>query len=181
MSEANTIQVWHHGTIQEESEIQVINPSWAYFVENEEVDLTCTQSAPEGFIFFENVAYSSQAACGSSLYQNLWMSGTSESQLPALSYQPHHYMEILSKDTVTSREIIDRQDSLRYISQMEVPRSEVKLSDLPYSPEPMEHSSYKIQMVLGSELVTSPSGEDIHSQDSSTSGNSAVLLLPDWH
>nr|XP_042699988.1 oncostatin-M-specific receptor subunit beta isoform X3 [Chrysemys picta bellii] len=180
-SEANTLQLWSHGTILE-SESKVINPSWVYFVQNEEGDLMCTQSAPEACTSFENLAYSSQTALGSSLYQNLWMSEKSEPQLSILLYQPQHYIEILSKDTVPSlREITEREGSLRYISQMEVPRSEVKLSDLPHSTEPMEHSNDKIQTVLGSELVTSTSDEDVHSQDSSTSSNSAVLLLLGRH
>ncbi|TFK11723.1 translocon-associated protein subunit gamma [Platysternon megacephalum] len=180
-SEANTLQLWSHGTILE-SESKVINPSWVYFVQNEEGDLMCTQSASEACTSFENLAYSSQTALGSSLYQNLWISEKSEPQLSVLLYQPQHYIEILSKDTVTSlREITEREGSLRYISQMEVPRSEVKLSDLPHSTEPMEHSSYKIQTVLGSELVTSTSDEDINSQDSSTSSNSTVLLLLGQH
>ncbi|XP_050799704.1 oncostatin-M-specific receptor subunit beta-like [Gopherus flavomarginatus] len=180
-SEANTLQLWSHGTILG-SESKVINPSWVYFVQNEEGDLMCTQSAPEACTSFENLAYSSQTALGSSLYQNLWMSEKSEPQLPILSYQPQHYIEIPSKDTVTSlREITEREDSLRYISQMEVPHSEVKLSNLPHSTEPLEHSSYKIQTVLGSELVTSTSDEDIHSQDSSTSSSSTVLLLLGRH
>uniref|UniRef100_A0A8C3RLA4 Oncostatin M receptor n=1 Tax=Chelydra serpentina TaxID=8475 RepID=A0A8C3RLA4_CHESE len=180
-SEANTLQLWSHGSILE-SESKVINPSWVYFVQNEEGDLMCTQSAPEACTSFENLAYSSQTALGSSLYQNLWMSEKSEPQLSILLYQPQHYIEILSKDSVTSlREITKREGSLRYTSQMEVPRSDAKLSDLPHSTEPMEHSSYKIQTVLGSELVTSTSDEDIHSQDSSTSSNSTVLLLPGRH
>uniref|UniRef100_A0A8C4WE15 Oncostatin M receptor n=1 Tax=Gopherus evgoodei TaxID=1825980 RepID=A0A8C4WE15_9SAUR len=180
-SEANTLQLWSHGTILG-SESKVINPSWVYFVQNEEGDLMCTQSAPEACTSFENLAYSSQTALGSSLYQNLWMSEKSEPQLSILSYQPQHYIEIPSKDTVTSlREITEREDSLRYISQMEVPHSEVKLSNLPHSTEPLEHSSYKIQTVLGSELVTSTSDEDIHSQDSSTSSSSTVLLLLGRH
>ncbi|XP_065262280.1 oncostatin-M-specific receptor subunit beta [Emys orbicularis] len=180
-SEANTLQLWSHGTILE-SESKVVNPSWVYFVQNEEGDLMCTQSAPEACTSFENLAYSSQTALGSSLYQNLWMSEKSEPQLSILLYQPQHYIEILSKDTVPSlREITEREGSLRYISQMEVPHSEVKLSDLPHSTEPMEHSNDKIQTVLGSELVTSTSDEDVHSQDSSTSSNSAVLLLLGQH
>uniref|UniRef100_A0A674I3U9 Oncostatin M receptor n=1 Tax=Terrapene triunguis TaxID=2587831 RepID=A0A674I3U9_9SAUR len=179
--EANTLQLWSHGTILE-SESKVINPSWVYFVQNEEGDLMCTQSAPEACTSFENLAYSSQTALGSSLYQNLWMSEKSEPQLSILLYQPQHYIEILSKDTVPSlREITESEGSLRYISQIEVPHSEVKLSDLPHSTEPMEHSNDKIQTVLGSELVTSTSDEDVHSQDSSTSSNSAVLLLLGQH
>ncbi|EMP30271.1 Oncostatin-M-specific receptor subunit beta [Chelonia mydas] len=180
-SEANTLQLWSHGNILE-SESKVINPSWVYFIQNEVGNLMCTQSAPEACTSFENLAYSSQTALGSSLYQNLWMSEKSEPQLSILLYQPQHYIEILSKDTVTSlREITEREGSLRYISQMEVPCSEAKLSDLPHSTEPMEHSSYKIQTVLGSELVTSTSDEGIQSQDSSTSSNSTALLLPGRH
>ncbi|CAM4555124.1 unnamed protein product [Lepidochelys olivacea] len=180
-SEANTLQLRSHGTILE-SESKVINPSWVYFIQNEVGNLMCTQSAPEACTSFENLAYSSQTALGSSLYQNLWMSEKSEPQLSILLYQPQHYIEILSKDTVTSlREITEREGSLRYISQMEVPRSEAKLSDLPHFTEPIEHSSYKIQTVLGSELVTSTSDEGIQSQDSSTSSNSTALLLPGRH
>uniref|UniRef100_A0A8C8VEU4 Oncostatin M receptor n=1 Tax=Pelusios castaneus TaxID=367368 RepID=A0A8C8VEU4_9SAUR len=182
ISEANTRELCSHGTILEASESQFTNPSWMCFVQNKEVDLTCKQSAPEPYIFLENLAYSFQAELGSNFYQNLWMSGTSDSQLPTSLYQPQQYIEILSKDTVPSlREVTDREDRVRYISQMEIPSSEVKLSDLPYSTESMKRSGYKIQMVLGPELVTSTSDEDILSQDSFTSNNSAVLLLPGGH
>nr|XP_006139540.1 LOW QUALITY PROTEIN: oncostatin-M-specific receptor subunit beta [Pelodiscus sinensis] len=177
--EANTLQLWRQGTLLKDSESKIINPSWEYFVQNDGRDLTCTQSASEACTSFENISYSSQIAFSSSFCQNVWMSGTNE---PQLWYQPQQYVEILSKETVTSLgEITEREDGLRYISQMEVPCSEVKLSDLPHSTEPMECSSYKIQTTLGSEPVISTSDDDVYSQASSASSNSAALLLPDWH
>ncbi|XP_074851730.1 oncostatin-M-specific receptor subunit beta isoform X2 [Carettochelys insculpta] len=177
--EPNILQPWNHETILGESESKVTNPCWVYFVQNEEVDLPCTKSAREACASFDNLTYSPQTALRSSLYQNLWMSRTSDPQLSRLLYQPQHYIEILSKDTVTpEEEITEMEDSLRYISQMDLPPSEFKLSNLCSFTEPMEHSSYKIQTVLGSELVTSMSDEDLHSENSSTSNNSAALLLP---